>query len=43
MGNWDPTDNLKYWFHPEFVFQDDDDCPFWMNEQKRAEKKEDKV
>jgi len=26
-----------------FVFQDDDDGPFWMNEQERAEKKEDKV
>jgi hypothetical protein len=26
-----------------FVFQDDDDDPFWMSEQKRAEKKEDKV
>jgi hypothetical protein len=25
------------------VFQDDDDGPFWMNEQERAEKKEDKV
>jgi hypothetical protein len=26
-----------------FVFQDDDDGPFWMNEQDRAAKKEDKV
>jgi hypothetical protein len=26
-----------------FVFQDDDDGPFWMNEQERAAKKEDKV
>jgi hypothetical protein len=26
-----------------FVFQDDDDGPFWMSEQERAAKKEDRV
>jgi len=34
---------LAVGFVQSFVFQDDDDGPFWMNEQERAAKKEDKV
>jgi hypothetical protein len=45
MGTWDPTiaPLMLVGSIQNFVFQDDDDGPFWMNEQERAEKKEGKV
>jgi hypothetical protein len=34
--------NLNVGSIQNFVFQDDDDGPFWMKEKERAAKKEDK-
>ena len=42
-GTWDPTNVPQLLVLSRTLSFNDDDGPFWMNEQERAAKKEDKV